>query len=785
MIISTGKKFSSISLKTLTIYFLDALITGTLICIFIFRLFPITIPPISMCDSLVVCDRNGGQLRNVFNDPWGRTVLADLKDISPEYLKVVVAVEDNRFRNHCGLDPYAVIRALWLNAHSSRIKSGASTITQQLARLLWSQGRKRSFLTKAQEAIDAVRIEATLSKDSILYQYLNRVSFGNNCRGIETASHFYLGKSASRLTTADAAFLVSIPQNPTLNNPHSAGFERVNKKYRNICTRLLQAGVVDSSEYERILALQPDLTVTQNKEHAIHFVNNVLQSVPQDSVASITTTIDMPLQLECEAIINRWLDVCAPYHVTNAASVIVDNKSGEVLAWVGSRDFLDNEHSGQVDGVKSLRQPGSSLKPFLYAFSFDHGWNAATLIPDIPSQFTTAGGFFEPSNYDKKFHGPVRVRQALACSYNIPAIYTCQQFSPEVFLGVLHKCGFSSLIKSATEYGPGLALGNGEVTLLDLTCAYTIFPRRGTYVKPVYIKQFTDRKGLVHFNSLQNQAVTGPFTDESLRLIEDILSDNDARSPAFGLNSALQLPFPCAVKTGTSKDFKDNWCVGWTSRFTVGVWAGNFDASPMHNVSGVSGAAPIFHEEMLMLDKLYTHSNLDTSYNHDFAKVRICAISGALSTEYCPTTMLERFLYGKEPKDRCKFHTKNGYFLPNEYKDWALSQGITLDGTLVQKSPNNPKQIISPANGEIFSIDPEVPPDEQQIKCSFTPLNSDTIMIIEIDSAQISLRYPFVYYLQLSPGQHSIKVLNNNITDNKTLGVVKFKVIGNFVRNNE
>ncbi|MFH0920974.1 MAG: penicillin-binding protein 1C [Fibrobacterota bacterium] len=736
---------------------------------------PLRPPPLTYCESLKICDRNNEILRDVPVGSKGRNTAIRLQEVSPDYLKALIAIEDKRFYRHPGIDPLAMARALKINLQCRRIKSGASTITEQLARAVWFEGRSRTWLTKVREMWYAVRLDATLSKHEILEQYVNRVSFGNNCRGIASASWFYLGKAVTALTIADAAFLTLLPQNPRYNNPFGVGRNRTKAEYMRQCRRLLAGNIIDTAECQRIRQLYPLRGFHLTRFAAPHFVEYVLRALPVDSINRVQTTLDLAVQRDCERGVEKWLDLCAPYHVTNASVIVFDNRNGDVLAYVGSRDYWDDEYQGQVDGVNSLRQPGSTLKPFLYALALHNGKTPASLIPDIPARFKTAGGFFEPLNYDKKFHGPVRLREALGCSYNIPAVWMCDQLGTETFLLLLKRTGLSDLKKTAVEYGPGLALGNAEVTLMELARAYTLFPRRGYPVKPRFVsavRYLDGHESVTPDSGLEEKPV---LDDGSLRLVEDILSDNDARLPAFGEYSALRLPFPCAAKTGTSKDFKDNWCVGWTREYTVAVWAGNFDGSSMHHVSGVSGAAPIFHEIMKSLDRRTGPLALDGRRGRGFVRKRICPLSGLEATRFCGGSILEPFVPGHLPPGRCNFHTKEGLCLPGLYNDWAIQNGIRLAGN-VKAEQSADSMILSPKDGDIFVLSREMPTGAQAIKFVFVPAAGvDNIEFTMDGGTKINLRRPFTYFWTLKTGDHVLSVQTRGKKQSKQS--IKFKVI--------
>ncbi|KKL83454.1 hypothetical protein LCGC14_1974580, partial [marine sediment metagenome] len=551
--------------------------------------------------SLRILDRNGYLLREVLSDEEGKSQRVSLQDISPNVILATVAAEDSRFYEHWGIDTRAILRATLQNIRARKIVSGASTLTQQVIKRI--HHFPRNWFWKLVEIWHALRMEVSLSKDEIITQYLNRIPYGNQTFGINAASWLYFDKPPAHLSLAEAAFLAGLPRGPSLYNPYRH-FVRAKKRQEEVLGRMLSRGVVTEEKHRRALKEPLNIISPQISFRAPHFADFVLARIPlkeRQNISSIRTTLDMQLQKDVETFVKNCVESLKEWKVTNAAALIMDNEKGEILSFVGSADFFDSHHSGQVSAVTALRQPGSALKPFTYALALEKGMNPATLILDAQIRISSNGIDYIPRNYDGKFHGLVRLREALACSYNISAIKILERIGVESLLNRLKKLSFDSLNKGADYYGLGLTLGGGEVTLLELVRAYSTLARSGIFKK---------EKIFLEINDIQGKAKPLP-EDEPLRLfsaqvsyiITDILADSDARIPAFGAGSVLSLPFPCAVKTGTSGNFRDNWAIGYTPHYTVGVWVGNFDGQPMRNVSGVSGAGPLFRDIMLLLDK--------------------------------------------------------------------------------------------------------------------------------------------------------------------------------------
>jgi penicillin-binding protein 1C len=439
---------------------------------------------------------------------------------------------------------------------------------------------------------------------------------------------------------------------------------------------------------------------------------------------SVRTTIDYPLQNQVQWIMRGHLRKLQWKNVHNAAAIVLDNRTGEILALVGSADFFDSTHSGQVNGVTAMRQPGSSIKPFMYGLALESGLTPATLLADIPTAIPDHHGDYVPENYDRRYHGPVRIRSALACSYNVPAVRTLQRIGKPAFLERLRLCGFTGLDRDAEFYGYGLTLGNAEVSLLEITTGYMAFANHGMWRPAVLVP---GQQG----SSLSHRV----YDETTAYLITDILKDPAARRPAFGSN--FRFPFGCAVKTGTTKDYKDNWTIGYTTPYTVGVWVGNFDGQQMRQVSGVSGAGPIFSDIMMFLHTPpYGQPPEEFVPPPHLVRRSVCARSGDLPTRLCEKRLDEWFLEGEEPKDSCGVHEEFGFRMPDgtervktfavfpaEYREWAHQEGIPLPppgARRVSRTGNADMKIdrlmiVSPNTGDYFKIDPVLRREYQTI----------------------------------------------------------------------
>lgn len=606
--------------------------------------------------SLRIHARSGGLLREVRADDGARARPLPLSSFPPHVRSAVLAAEDRRFYDHHGVDLAAVARAALSNVAHRRVVSGASTITMQLARTV--RPHRRSLWGKVTEAALALRIEASLSKDRILEEYLNRVVYGPNLRGYAAASHAYLGTAPESLSLAGAALIAGLPRGPSLyavtKRPDLA-----KRRRDRVLARMADAGMIDEAAKERA-ALEPIVArVDKPAFGAPHFTRALVSGSlaaaqpglaealrDKTALSEIHTTLDPELQRAAEGAVTSALDALAPKHVTAAAVVVLENATGEVLAWVGSPDFYGAAALGQNDGVLARRQPGSSLKPFVYAEAMSRfGWTGATLLPDVELHVPLpGGGDYVPHDYDRKERGPVRLREALGNSLNIPAVYTIHQLGTERVLDRLRAFGFASLVEEAEHYGPALALGDGEVTLLELAGAYATLARGGVR-RPVRLVTRLVRGD--HATDLDLPGVEGRALDERVAaMLTDILSDESARTAAFGDQNALELEVPVAAKTGTSKGYRDNVAVGYTREVTVAVWVGNFDGSPMRDVSGITGAGPIFRDVMEAAARSRPSTGDPLALGAGaarlgLARTPICALSGEIPTSACPRRVYE------------------------------------------------------------------------------------------------------------------------------------------------
>lgn len=661
-------------------------------------------------------DRFGVPLRTLRAPDGRRGGWIDIEDVDPKLIQAFVAIEDHRFFDHPGVDVASVGRALRDNLGARTVVSGASTLTMQSARLL--RGMNRSWTGKLAQAMWALRIDAHLSKNDILEIYLNRVPLGQGTVGVAAASELYFGTPPNRLSLGQASLLAGTARLPAATNPHRSR-ERARARRAQVLARMADLGMVSPGDAARAAAEPTGLARRDAAFLAPHFTTHVIERVDVGlSGKRVRTTLDLDLQRAVEGEVRHAALGLAPKGARHAAAVVLDNRSGDVLAWVGSPDFFADS-TGQVDMVTSRRQPGSALKPFLYGLAFDRGYTPATVLPDVPRTYRTATGSYAPRNYDRTFRGPVRVRDALASSYNVPAVELTDRVGTSALLGTLRAAGFNSLDRDATYYGLGLALGNGEVTLLELANAY-----RGLVAGGVLSSVQTIRDGTPGPNAtLPEQNGSRFLTAGSAALVLDILSDPTARIGGFGTNTVLEFPFPVAAKTGTSRHFTDNWAVATTATTTVAVWVGNFDGQPMESVSGITGAGPLLRRIVFETAARYAPGALPSPGDVGARLYRVCTLSGMAAHADCPSR-LEWFPDNTGPIGPDTWQTRTGTTLPPEYAEWArgstrlasVSLGVAESPAVADRptaladTPTSRARIVSPAGGDVFFVPPAMDP---------------------------------------------------------------------------
>ncbi|MEI8344372.1 MAG: PBP1A family penicillin-binding protein [Candidatus Moraniibacteriota bacterium] len=553
-------------------------------------------------------------------DSSGQHVLYELygeqnrKIVSHEQIPEVVrratiATEDSNFYHHIGVDPVAILRALKINIQHDEIRQGASTITQQLARSAFLT-REQTIQRKILEVVFTLKIERNYSKDQILDQYLNEVPYGANTYGIETASQTYFGKAAKDLTLDEATFLAALPKAPSYYSPYATHHSELELRQKNILLRMGELKFAPQAEIEKALKIDTFSKVKPLSQpiEAPHFVFYVLRQLEekygkdflQTGGLKIYTSLNWEMQKKAQQVVASGVQRNLSRGATNAALIAIDPKNGNILAMVGSKNYFDQSIDGQVNVTTSPRQPGSSFKPFAYAHAFELGWQPETKILDAQTDFGPdgSGKDYIPRNYDGKFHGLLTMRETLSQSLNIPAVKTLYLASIDGTIELAHRMGITTL-NDRKRYGLSLVLGGGEVKLVDMTSAFSVFATEGIRNPVQSVEKIIDNSGkIIQQLELDSEKV---LDQQVARKINSILSDNAARAPIFGSKSALILADgrAVAVKTGTTQEFRDAWTIGYTPSIAVGVWAGNNDNHPMkEGADGVFVAAPIWKDFM-------------------------------------------------------------------------------------------------------------------------------------------------------------------------------------------
>jgi penicillin-binding protein 1C len=629
-------------------------------------------------------------------------------------LQATISSEDRRFLQHFGVDPIAIGRAL---ANSSA-PSGASTITQQLARRLYlAEDSSPLAVRKAHEALIALQLEANRSKAEIIQLYLNDVYYGRGAYGVEAAARVYFGVGAANLDLAHAAYLAGLPQRPSAYDSVIDAAARARQTY--VLGRMVDDGWItgsqaDAAAVERIDILPAALPPVAHQ--FVAFARAELARLRPDLAGRdgliIETTLDAGLQSESERLVRLRLETLRDRKATDAALVAIEPGTGRIIAWVGSATDGDPAHGGEIDMVRTPRQPGSALKPFLYAAAFERGFTAATPLLDVPSTFSTNDGPYAPANFDRSFHGVVPLRVALASSLNVPAVRTLDAIGIDAMLEISHRFGLSTLDK-VESYGLSLTLGSGEVRLVDLTNAFAAFGARGMLAEPFAIERVRDATGRVLF-ARTPAAARRVLSAEHAYLITDILSDPDARIPGFGGVTPFEVPFPAAVKTGTSTGFRDTWTVGFTPNIAIGVWVGNADGAPMLDLAGVEGAGPIWRDAMMAaslsrpMDPFVRPAGI--------VDATVCAPTGLLPGPDCASPSREIFATGTVPTELEHYYSKDpdgriSIDPPIEARDWARAAGLILrsDGASASRDA---LRITAPVAGTTIYFAPETSSSE-------------------------------------------------------------------------
>lgn len=752
-----------------------------------------------------ILDRNGRVLYEILDPATGLHHSVPLDEIPLHLRQATIATEDATFYSNPGVDVWAIARAAWINLRGGEVLAGGSTITQQVARILLLSPAERSQRTlwrKLKESFLAYRLARHLSKDQVLELYLNQVYYGNLAYGVEAAAQAYFGKPARELDLAESALLAGLPQSPAAYNPLT-NLAAAKERQRVVLGLMVKQGYIteeQAAEAERELLHFAASPFPIAAPHFVMYVRERLAAMlPEETLRSgglrVYTTLDLDAQRAAEDAVRRHLQKLAErkpgepdHNVRNAAVVALDPQTGDILAMVGSPDYFSAEIDGAVNAALALRQPGSAIKPITYAAAFARDYSPATMLVDTREAFTTREGDpYVPMNYDLRFHGPVLLRQALACSYNLVAVKVLQHVGIEALIETARSLGITSLDDS-NRWGLALTLGGGEVSLLELTQAYAAFANGGQVVRARAILRVEDAQGRV-LAAWEPSPRRQGVSPQVAFLISDVLSDNTARAPAFGEDSPLRLSRPAAAKTGTTTDWRDNWTVGYTPNLAVGVWVGNADNSPMRDVSGITGAAPIWHDVMETL--LRGTPTVDFTPPEGLVRVEICADSGLLPNPDCPHRRLEWFIQGKEPTQVCDWHRAvpidrlSGLvagpncppefverrvftFWPAEALDWVRAQGLPeppvatcplhAGGRAAEIPGAQGLALASPDPNGVYRLSAALPAHVQALELSARPLGSAGLngVTFYVDGAVVGRASdpPYRVMWPMEPGAH-------------------------------
>lgn len=724
--------------------------------------FCVPLPPALLADpagSPVIRDRHGVVIARTTLPGALRSHPVDATELPADLGACTVAAEDKRFHDHGGVDLVATARAVRDLVRHRRVISGASTISQQLIKISSNSG-PRGTSRKLYEALAARRLEMTWDKPVILAAYLNRLDYGNLRIGAAEAARFYFQKPLADLSLAECATLAGLPQAPSRLDPlrHPA---RALARRNVVLGRLAALGGTDPARIERARAEPLSIRPLAESSPA-PWLGELTASADLPTAQDIRTTLDLSIQRDLETIVREEVARLRESNLRHAAVVAIENHTGDILALVSSADWND-PRGGQINGAFTPRSPGSTLKPFTYLLALDRGGRTpASILSDIPTPFRSPEGLDLPENYDRAYRGPVTLRSALACSLNVPAMRELNRLGgPAPLHQLLRTLGLTTLGNDPDAHGLGLTLGNAPVKLIELTNAYATLARGGRHVSPILFAE-----------APAPAARTIAASPHAIHLVTDILADADARAPSFPPGGPLDLPFRCAVKTGTSSDFRDNWCVGFTPEFTLGVWAGNFENQPMKQLSGVAGAAPIFHRAMRRLHR--ESPPTEFAPPPGLIRVRIDrrnglaiapGLGGAFAVDdLAPPTRVPR---GTTAAD---YDPQGRALLDPTYSAWFEGPHNHRRNELAMhpsQAPAEPLRVISPADGATFLLDPDIPARSDRLH-PLTNLpglvrwSSPTLRIVPGSPEPV---------IELVPGTHAIHACDTRDGSSRTLTI--------------
>lgn len=791
----------------------------------------VQIPDFSLFESRKVSqstklyDRTGTILLYDVHKDVRRTIVP-FESISPYVKNASVAIEDDQFYQHIGIQPKAILRAVLVNLHlrDGYLGQGGSTITQQVIKnALLSQ--EKTITRKVKEWILAIKLERIMNKEQILTLYLNEAPYGGNIYGIEEASMTFFGKHANDVDLAQSAYLAALPQAPTTYSPYGNNIDKLEARKNLVLKKMFDLQMISAGDYasatsEKVKFVPPQ----QGGIRAPHFVMFIKEQLAEqygedalnEGGLRVITTLDMGMQKKAEDVIKQYAAQNEKqYNAKNESMVAIDPKTGQILVMVGSRDYFDTAHDGNYNIALAKRQPGSSFKPFVYAAAFEKGYTPDTKVFDSPTQFSTrcdpygnplpgstASMCYMPENYDHVYRGPMSLRDALAQSVNVPAVKMLYLVGLDSAIDMAQRLGITSL-KDKARYGLTLVLGGGEVSLLEMTSAYGVFANDGKRNPYAGILKIEDTQGQTVYEYAQHE--TQVIDPNIARSISDVLSDNTARAPAFGENSFLKVADrEVAVKTGTTNDYRDAWIVGYTPSLVVGAWAGNNDNSPMQKKVAGFIIAPLWNAffNSASTTMITEHFPPPPQVPKDLKPAlrgvwyggdvyRVDKVSGKLATEFTPADMIEDRVV-PNPHEILYWVNKNDPLGPapqNPYTDsqfllweipaekWIIENGLPV-GALTS-IPQMSDDIHKPELAPIVNI---TNPNATSTYLSDQKMIVDTEVRSTFSISRVDLFFneSFVGSTQFAPYQFSFIPSQVGVqSDVNTLRVVAYDAVGN------
>ena len=682
--------------------------------------------------SCRIYDRRGELVQVTALENGVRREWTDLDKMPNDVRRYFLRSEDRRFYLHNGVDWLSAASAFADNARSGRTVRGASTVTMQLVRIINSENRgKRTLAVKLREVLDAYRLEARLTKGRILELYLNNVPFGMNVEGVTSAARSFYGKEVNQLSREEICCLAVIPRSPSANNPvnnpencaHKAVYLQRNR------------GDASSQDLDRFLAAASSAFKYQYPYYMPHYVRQLAPTQPE-----VHLSADLSLQNYAQSLALKALEDAHDSRISNAAVYAINNQDGSTLVWLGNASWYDSD-GGQLDGVLATNQPGSSMKPFLYALALERKnkgkpeqslFLPTTVLADVPREFGSQQ-LYIPANFNNQFNGPVRFRVALASSLNIPAVSILNDIGVDSYLEKLEKLGFASLGQTGKQADLGLALGAGEVSLKELVEAFSVFPRDGL--------------------SLDGQRI---YDCDTARIICSILSDKSARATGFGYSQTFETDFPSIFKTGTSNQYQSIVALGATRRWTVGVWMGNFSGATVMGKTGSSLPASIAKSILEALEKASPLPAEELAFPEpeNWSMKKICSLSGMGAGPDCPNTVYEYVKNGTS-LEVCSWHKAGGQVAyPSEYQQWFRTKRLAgeIDWS------DSPLKIMTPQNNSLFYYSP-ADYERQQVLLEVTGRSGSQLEVFYDHRLIEKLQRPFVCSLPVERGEHIVEVV--------------------------